>query len=87
MQIKRKSVSASTNRLFEHVCGSCLFAEFAFPHNLRDNKKFYGRDKELSEMKRQLVGDNDRFSSLSHAVKFCLLVTRQLQYKSISFQC
>ena len=86
MQIKRKSVSASTNHLLEHVCGSCLFAESAFPRNLRDDKKFYGRDKELREMRRQLIGDDGRFSSLSLAVKFCLLVMQLLQYRFI-FQC
>ena len=84
MQKRRKRVSANTIRLAGHVCVSCLFAESVFPRNLRDDKKMYGREKELSEIRRQFLGDDDRLSSLSLAVEFCLLVIQSLlQYTSI----
>ena len=72
MTVKRKS--RTLTKFYVYV----MFPECIFPHNLRDDKRFYGRDDELNEMRRQLLGEDIRFLSVSPAVTFRLLVLRSI---------
>ena len=76
VQDRRIAVSAKCSLSFRHFCCSCSFAESIFSRNLRDDRTLCGREKELNDIKRQLLGDDDRFSSQSHALKFCFLVMK-----------